>query len=109
MIGLVFAGQGSEVPYMGKDFYETFDEVKELYLYAEEQTKLPLREVAFSEDDARLHETRFAQILLFLFDVFVVDQLTEKGLTIDLTFGLSLGEYGALYASGVIDKKMDLL
>jgi [acyl-carrier-protein] S-malonyltransferase len=108
MIGLVFAGQGSETPYMGKDFYETFPEVKELYLYAEKVTNLPLREIVFSEDDERLHETLYAQILLFLFDVFVVDLLRDLKVDIALTFGLSLGEYGALYASEVFDKKTGL-
>lgn len=108
MIGLVFAGQGSEIPFMGKDFYEAFEEVRALYLFAEEQTKLPLREVAFSENHPKLHETLYAQILLFLFDVFVVDQLRQKEIMIDVTCGLSLGEYGALYASGVVDHKSGL-
>ena len=108
MIGVVFAGQGSETPYMGKDFYERFPEVQELYVYAENMTNLPLREVAFSENDERLHETLYAQILLFLFDVFVVDLLKELKVDIALTFGLSLGEYGALYASEVFDKKTGL-
>jgi len=108
MIALVFAGQGSEVPCMGKDFYDAFDEIKELYLYAEELTGLPLREVAFGDDDLRLHETLYAQILLFLYDVFVVDLLRKKNLAVDVTFGLSLGEYGALYQSGVFDQKTGL-
>ena len=108
MIGLIFAGQGSEIPYLGKDFYDTFDEVKKQYLFAEKITNLPLREIAFSENDARLHETLYAQILLFLFDVFVVDLLRHKKFDIALTFGLSLGEYGALYASGVFDFKTGL-
>lgn len=108
MIGLVFAGQGSEIPFMGKDFYDEFEEVRELYKYAEEQTKLALREVAFSENDRRLHETLYAQVLLFLFDVFVIDQLRKKEILIDVTFGLSLGEYGALYASGVVNHKIGL-
>lgn len=104
MIALVFAGQGSEIPYMGKDFYDQYEDVKELYLYAEELSGLPLREVAFGEGDERLHETLYAQILLFLYDVFVVDLLRKKELTFDVTFGLSLGEYGALYQSGVVDQ-----
>ena len=108
MIGLIFAGQGSQVPKLGLDFYERYDHVKDLFLMAEEVTGLPLREVAFAEDDARLHETLYAQILLFLYDVFVVDLLQENGLEYHVTFGLSLGEYGALYASGVFDKESGL-
>jgi len=108
MKALVFGGQGSEVVGMGKDLYREFEAYRELYAYAEECTGLPLREVVFSEEDPRIHETIYAQIALYLFDVFMVDQVLELGLDFAVTFGLSLGEYGSLYAAGVFDKKTGL-
>ncbi|MGN1381460.1 MAG: ACP S-malonyltransferase [Eubacterium sp.] len=94
---ILFAGQGSQFPGMGKDFYEQYPEFREVFdLLTEEQ-----REIAFSGSREQLKETVNTQPILLAFGVGIYQVLKSRGFRPDMTAGLSLGEYSALTASGV--------
>jgi [acyl-carrier-protein] S-malonyltransferase len=94
---LLFAGQGSQFPGMGKDFYEQYSGFKRVFdLLPEEQ-----RNIAFSGNRDQLKETVNTQPILLAFGVGIYEILKNSGFRPDMAAGLSLGEYSALTAAGV--------
>lgn len=94
---LLFAGQGSQFPGMGKDFYEQYPEFKKVFdLLPTEQ-----REIAFSGSRDQLKETVNTQPILLAFGLGIYEVLKSRGFRPDMAAGLSLGEYSALTAAGV--------
>ncbi len=100
----LYAGQGSQHAGMGKDLYETFPEFREAFERASAQVKgFDLKTVCFEGPEEILHETRYTQPCMTAFAVSMTEVLKHKGILPQYTAGLSLGEYGALEAAGVLD------
>ncbi|MFN3927183.1 MAG: ACP S-malonyltransferase [Pseudanabaenaceae cyanobacterium] len=59
-------------------------------------------------DVATLSQTQYTQPCLYTISAIYADQLRQQGQTPDLVAGHSLGEYSALYASGVWDFRTGL-
>ena len=53
----------------------------------------------------KIHITEYTQIAMLATEAAILAAVNEKGITPDVTAGLSLGEYGALIASGVMSMK----
>ena len=47
-IAFIFPGQGSQYVGMGKDFYDSYEEVRDLFKLANEVTGLNLEEICFT-------------------------------------------------------------
>jgi [acyl-carrier-protein] S-malonyltransferase len=89
---------------MGKDFYDTYSEAKEVYKLAGEVSGLDMEKLCFTENDD-LNITEYTQIAMLATEVAILKVLESKGVKADITAGLSLGEYGALAATDVMDLK----
>ncbi|MCM1192191.1 MAG: ACP S-malonyltransferase [Butyrivibrio sp.] len=100
----VFPGQGAQYPGMGKDFYDAYETAKKVYELAREATGLDVAELCFTENE-RLNVTEYTQIAMLTTEVAILKVLEEKGVKADCCAGLSLGEYGALAAAGVMELK----
>ena len=97
----MFPGQGSQYIGMGKEFYEQIPICKEVYDLASEVTGLDIPALCFEENE-KLNITEYTQICMLATEAALYMALEQNGYQPDVTAGLSLGEYGALIASGVM-------
>lgn len=97
----MFPGQGSQYIGMGKEFYEQIPICKEVYDLASEVTGLDIPALCFKENE-KLNITEYTQICMLTTEAAIYMALEQNGYQPDVTAGLSLGEYGALIASGVM-------
>lgn len=98
----IFPGQGAQYCGMGKDFFDSFETARRVYMTAGEATGLDVAKLCFTEN-ADLDVTEYTQIAMLATEVAILKVLEEKGLKADCAAGLSLGEYGALAAAGVME------
>lgn len=103
-IAFVFPGQGAQYIGMGKDFYENIPVCREVFLEAEAAAGFSVKDLCFTENE-QLNITEYTQIAMLTVEVALLRALEEKGIRADVTAGLSLGEYGALVAAGVLSAK----
>lgn len=99
---IVFPGQGSQRPGMGKDFFDQCRESARVYEEASDALGWSTADMCFGEDD-RLNLTEFAQPCIVTTEIAMLRALeAEFGLTAQFWGGHSLGEYTALTAAGVL-------
>ncbi|MBO5165107.1 MAG: ACP S-malonyltransferase [Lachnospiraceae bacterium] len=100
-IAFVFPGQGSQYVGMGKDFYDAIPACKEVFEVANKAVDLDVAALCFEEND-NINITEYTQIAMLTTELAILAAVKEKGIKADVTAGLSLGEYGALYTAGVM-------
>ncbi len=100
----VFPGQGAQYIGMSKEFYEQIPACREVFEMASEASGLDIAALCFEENE-KINITEYTQICMLTAEAAILKALQEKGYQPDVTAGLSLGEYGALMAAGVLDWK----
>ena len=98
--GFIFPGQGSQTVGMGKDLYDRFSWVKEVYDRAESLLEFPLKEISFGGPEEKIRQTIYTQPVLFVHSSILSRALAEKGVEAICTAGHSLGEFSALAFAG---------
>ena len=106
MFSLVFPGQGSQKIGMGKDFFENYDLVKDLFKEADESLGISLSKIILEGPKNELDLTVNTQPAIFLIS-YSIFQVMKKEFNIDLDeakyfAGHSLGEYSALCAANYL-------
>lgn len=97
----MFPGQGAHFVGMGKAMYDKYEKAREIFDIAGKATGLDIAALCFEEND-KLNITEYTQIAMLTVEAAIYAVMEEKGLKCDYTAGLSLGEYGALIAAGVL-------
>lgn len=95
----LYAGQGSQKVGMGKDFYEQFETYKNIV--DSFSFEFDHKKMMFEGPLEELSKTEYTQPCMGIFAAGVTQVLKENNILPDAACGLSLGEYGALYAAGV--------
>ena len=107
MFSVIFPGQGSQLVGMGKEFFDKFDLVKDLFKEADNILDKPLTKIILEGPKEELDLTVNAQPSIFLVS-YSIFQVIKKEFNIDLNkakyfSGHSLGEYSALSCEGYLN------
>ena len=102
-LGFLYAGQGSQHPGMGADLYEQYEAFRAVF--DQPQLDFDLKQMCFTDSEGLLGQTRYTQPCMVAFAAGLTAVLKEMGIVPDVAAGLSLGEYSALHAAGVLDGK----
>ncbi len=102
-IAFIYPGQGAQVCGMGKDFYEQTEIGKQVFDLASDLLGFSVPDLCFTEND-QLDITEYTQAAMVTTSIAMTKVLEERGIKPDVTAGLSLGEYCALYAAGVMSE-----
>lgn len=97
----MFPGQGAQYIGMGKTFFDEYECSKACFLEASKVTGLDISKLVFEENDM-LNKTEYTQVALYTTEMAMYSVVKEMGITQDVNIGLSLGEYGAITASGAM-------
>ena len=101
-IAFIFPGQGAQYCGMGQDFYENTTIGREIYDMASDLLGFSVPQLCFEKND-RLDITEYTQAAMVTTSIAMMRVLeAETGMKADVTAGLSLGEYCALAAAGVM-------
>lgn len=100
-MAFMFPGQGAQYVGMGKDFHKQIPICRKMFELAGRASGLDVAALCFEENE-QINITEYTQIAMLAAEVAMLKAIEEKGLKPDVTAGLSLGEYGALVASGVM-------
>jgi len=107
MFSVIFPGQGSQTVAMGKEFYEKYNLVKDLFNKADIALNIPLSKIILEGPKEELDLTVNTQPAIFLIS-YSIFQVVKKEFNIDLNkakffAGHSLGEYSAIACAGYLD------
>lgn len=97
----IFPGQGAQYTGMGKDFYEQFEESRQVFEIAEELLSINMKELCFEENE-KLNITEYTQAAMLTTIGAMLEHIKKIGIVPQVCAGLSLGEYGALLTSEVL-------
>jgi len=106
MFSVIFPGQGSQMVGMGKEFYDKFDLVKNLFKEADDTLNFSLSKLILEGPKEELDLTRNTQPAIFLISYSIYNTI-KREFNIDLSkakyfAGHSLGEYSALSCAGYL-------
>ena len=101
-IAIVFPGQGSQRPGMGKDFYEQIPVCRKTYEEAADALSWDVSAMCFGEDE-KLNLTEYTQPCIVTTEIAMLRGLSKRyGFASEYFGGHSLGEFTALVAAGVM-------
>lgn len=101
MLTYVFPGQGSQAVGMGA---EIFDKYSEYVQQADEILGYSIKQLCITAPNNCISNTKYTQPAIYTVSTLMyLEKIQETGIKPDFIVGHSLGEYSALFSSGVFD------
>ena len=108
-IAFLFPGQGAQAVGMGKDIYENYEEAKAIYETADSVLGRSISNICFEGPEDSLKQTINTQPAIVTTSIALMEALRkELNIVPDYTAGHSLGEYCAMFTSGVMSLETTL-
>jgi [acyl-carrier-protein] S-malonyltransferase len=105
-IAFLFPGQGAQTVGMGLQAAQAYPAAAQIFKRANEIVGYDLQKICFEGPEEKLNSTTISQPAIFVTSAAFLDVLRTEpainNLKPDVTAGLSLGEYTALYAAGAV-------
>lgn len=101
-VGFIFPGQGAQYVGMGKELAQQFPSVAHRFQQLNDLLGFDLAQLCWEGPEEELKKTANQQPAILALSVACLDLLTAEGIRPELVAGLSLGEYSALVAAGVL-------
>lgn len=103
-VAIIFPGQGSQSPGMGKVLFENFEVSREVFAEADDALGFPISRLCFDGPAEELQLTENTQPAILTVSVAAYRALAATGIGAPaFVAGHSLGEYSALVAAGVLN------
>lgn len=102
-VALLFPGQASQYPGMGRDLYEKFPVARQVFEEADAALGFSISKLCFEGSEDALKLTENTQPAILAVSIAAYRVLEEKDRTPDYVAGHSLGEYSALVAAGALE------
>ena len=102
-IAFLFPGQGSQFISMGRDLWDEFPEVKEIFIQVDDICKRSISRLCFEGPMEELTLTVNLQPAITAVNLACLTALNSSGIRPTVSAGHSLGEYAALTSAGIID------
>jgi [acyl-carrier-protein] S-malonyltransferase len=101
---MIFPGQGSQSPGMGKELFEDFPAVRQVFEEADDALGFQISRLCFEGPEEELQLTENTQPAILTVSVAACRALRETGIEAGaFVAGHSLGEYSALVAAGTLN------
>ena len=97
----LFPGQGVQKVGMGKDLYEKYEEVKNVYDEVKKITGIDIKKISFEGPEELLNKTQNTQLAILTESLAILKVLKQT--QAKMSSGLSLGEYTALIEDEIFD------
>ena len=108
-IAFLFPGQGSQAVGMGKDLYDNFEAAKNVFDSADKILGKSITTLCFEGPEENLKQTVNTQPCIVTMSIAALEALkSQLDITPTFTAGHSLGEYCAMYCSGVMNLETTL-
>jgi [acyl-carrier-protein] S-malonyltransferase len=104
----LFPGQGSQFVTIGKDLYESYPQINDLYNKANEIMGQDLSSISFEGPEDKLKQTQITQPAIFVHSMAVYELTKNDFSPPSAVAGHSLGEYSALVAAGSLSFEVGL-
>lgn len=101
-IGYIFPGQGTQTVGMGKDIYNNYEEMRNVYKKIDDVLGESIEDITYNLSQEQLNETKNTQIAIYAMSMGILDILNKHNIKPFVAAGLSLGEYSALTCAGVL-------
>ncbi len=100
----LFPGQGAQNVGMGRDVADAHAAAADIFNRANEILGYEISKICFEGPDEKLNSTVYSQPAIFTVSAAILEVIKTRAehIKADVAAGLSLGEYSAIYAAGLI-------